>query len=139
MNHFNTIMDVLMKLTAIVSNSDTVIIVSLIIGIVSIVGVIISSIITKIVDYCKSRQDYLTQKIEKPYGEFAEMIYKVQRNEKIQGIYSDKEMLEDLSKFSKQVTLCERRELLTNRLDLGKMVLTLKKQKITYFYRRNYE
>ena len=58
MNHFNTIMDVLMKLTAIVSNSDTVIIVALIIGIVSIVGVIISSIITKIVDYCKSRQDY---------------------------------------------------------------------------------
>lgn len=58
MNHFNTIMDVLMKLTATVSNSDTVIIVALIIGIVSIVGVIISSIIAKIVDYCKSRQDY---------------------------------------------------------------------------------
>ena len=33
------------------------------------------------------------------------MIYKVQKNVKVPGIYSEKQMLEDLSKFSKQITL----------------------------------
>lgn len=101
----NTIMNGLIKLTAIASKLDAVIIVALITGLVSIVGVIISSIFAKIVDYRKSRQEYLTQKREKPYGEFVEMIYKIQKNVKNQGTYSNEEMLEDLSKFSKEITL----------------------------------
>lgn len=84
---------------------DAVIIVALITGLVSIAGVIISSIIAKIVDYRKSRQEYLTQKREEPYGEFVEMIYKIQENGKTQGSYSEKQMLADLSQFSKQITL----------------------------------
>ena len=102
---YNSIVNGLIKLTAIASKLDAVIIVALITGLVSIVGVIISSIFAKIVDYRKSRQEYLTQKREKPYGEFVEMIYKVQRNTKIPGTYSDEEMLKDLSKFSRQITL----------------------------------
>ena len=95
----------IMRLTEIASKLDAVIIVALITGVVSIIGVIISSIFAKIVDYRKSRKEYLTQKREKPYGEFVEMIYKVQKNVKVPGIYSEKQMLEDLSKFSKQITL----------------------------------
>lgn len=102
---YNSIVNGLIKLTAIASKLDAVIIVALITGLVSIVGVIISSIFAKIVDYRKSRQEYLTQKREKPYGEFVEMIYKIQRNTKIPGTYSDEEMLKDLSKFSRQITL----------------------------------
>ncbi len=101
----NGIMNGIMRLTEVASKLDAVIIVALITGVVSIIGVIISSIFAKIVDYRKSRKEYLTQKREKPYGEFVEMIYKVQKNVKVPGIYSEKQMLEDLSKFSKQITL----------------------------------
>ena len=101
----NGIMNGIMRLTEVASKLDAVIIVALITGVVSIIGVIISSIFAKIVDYIKSRKEYLTQKREKPYGEFVEMIYKVQKNVKKPGTYSEKQMLEDLSKFSKQITL----------------------------------
>lgn len=87
------------------SKLDAVVFVAIITGFVSIVGVIISSIIAKIVDYKKSRQEYLTQKRETPYGEFVDMIYKLQQNTKNFKKYSKEEMLEDLSKFSKQITL----------------------------------
>lgn len=60
------------------SKMDAVVIVALITGTVSIIGVIISSIVAKIIDYKKSRQEYLAKKREIPYGEFVEMIYKVQ-------------------------------------------------------------
>lgn len=93
------------KLSEVASKLEAVVIVALITGFVSIIGVIISSIVSKIVDYRKSRQEYLTQKREKPYGEFVEMVYQVQKNVKEPGTYSDKQMLEDLSKFSKQITL----------------------------------
>lgn len=102
---FNIIKDGIIKLSAVASKLDAVIIVALITGLVSITGVIISSIVAKIVDYRKSRKEYLTQKREKPYGEFVEMIYKIQKNAKEPGSYSEKQMLEDLSKFSKQITL----------------------------------
>lgn len=39
------------------------------------------------------------------YGEFVEMIYKVQGNIKSEGSYTEKMMMDDLSKFSKQITL----------------------------------
>lgn len=67
-------------LTSIVSNMDVVVIVALITtGTVSIVSVIISSIVSKIIDYRKNRQEYLAKKREEPYGEFVEMIYKLQK------------------------------------------------------------
>lgn len=102
---YNIIVNGIVRLTEVASKLDAVIIVALITGLVSIAGVIISSIVAKIVDYRKNRQEYLTQKREKPYGEFVEMIYQVQRNARKPGSYSEKQMLEDLSKFSKQITL----------------------------------
>ena len=102
---YNIAMEGIIKLTEVASKLDAVVIVALITGLVSIVGVIISSIVAKIVDYRKYRQEYLTQKREKPYGEFVEMIYQVQKNSKEPGTYSDEQMIEDLSKFSKQITL----------------------------------
>lgn len=105
-NFIQFILFAITKLAEVVSKLDAVIIVALITGTVSLVGVIISSIVAKIVDYRKSRQEYLNQKREKPYGEFVEMIYQVQKSVKNPNIYSEKKMIEDLSKFSKQITLC---------------------------------
>lgn len=88
-----------------VSKLDAVVIVALITGCVSIVGVVISSVFAKRVEYKRSRQEYLAKKREEPYGEFVDMIYKIQQNSRKSGSYTDIQMLEDLSKFSKQITL----------------------------------
>lgn len=94
------------KLISLVSKLDAVVIVALITGSVSITGVIISSIVSKIIDYKKNRQEYLTQKREKPYGEFVDMIYKIQQNaNNPDSSYMEQEMLDDLLKFSKEITL----------------------------------
>lgn len=92
-------------LSSLASKLDAVIIVALITGGVSIIGVVISSIVAKRIDYKKSRQEYLAQKREDPYGEFVEMIYKIQQNAKNKDSYSQEQMVEDLSRFSKQITL----------------------------------
>lgn len=101
----NAVDDLVHFLSMAVTKLDAVIIVALITGAVSIVGVIISSIIAKIIDYKKSRQEYLAQKRESPYGQFVSMVYKIQENSKNKGCYTESQMLEDLSKFSKEITL----------------------------------
>lgn len=92
-------------LSALASKLDAVIIVALITGAVSIIGVIISSIVSKSIDYKKARRTYLAQKREEPYAEFVEMIYKIQKNSKQKNTYTQEEMIADLSKFSKKITL----------------------------------
>lgn len=87
------------------STLDAVVVVALITGAVSIVGVIISSIIAKVIEYKHKRQEYLTQKREESYGEFVEMVYKLQKNGKNDYTYTQKEMMEDLSRFSRKITL----------------------------------
>ena len=84
---------------------DAVIIVALITGAVSILGVILSSIIAKILEYKQNTKRYLYEKREEPYSEFIEMVYKVQQYTKIQKEYPEEEMLTDIVKFSKKLTL----------------------------------
>ena len=84
---------------------DAVVIVALITGTVSIIGVIISSLVAKVYDYRKNRQEYLAKKREEPYGEFVEMVYKVQQNSKKEGNYTEEMMIEDLLRFSRKITL----------------------------------
>lgn len=92
-------------LSSIASKLDAVVIVALITGAVSIIGVIISSVISKSIDYKKARREYLAQKREAPYGEFIEMIYKLQQSSKEGHKYPQKDMIKDLTSFSKQITL----------------------------------
>ena len=109
----DTLLDLISKATDefihflanVVNNLDAVVIVALITGTVSIVGVIISSIIAKIIDYKKNRQAYLAQRREVPYGQFVDMVYKIQENTKNPNSYTEKEMLADLLKFSREITL----------------------------------
>jgi flagellar motor component MotA len=84
-----------------VSNLDAVVIVALITGGLSFVGVVIS----KMIDYFEARREYLTQKREEPYGQFIDMVYKIQRNAKEQGLYTEEQMLADVVEFSKGITL----------------------------------
>ncbi len=84
---------------------DAVVIVALITGGVSIVSVVLSSIVGKHIEYKKSRNEYLAQKREDPYCDFVELIYKVQKYSKDETSYTQEEMVEDLAKFSKQLTM----------------------------------
>lgn len=97
--------DLIDWMASVTSKLDAVVIVALITGAVSIVGVIISSIVAKVIDFRKSRQDYLAKKREVPYGQFVDMVYKIQQNSKNGNKYTEKMMIEDISKFSKEITL----------------------------------
>lgn len=92
-------------LASLASKLDAVVIVALITGSVSIIGVLISSVVAKRIEFTRSRQEYLAKKREEPYGQFVDMIYKIQQNTKKKDIYTEEQMLTDLSQFSKQITL----------------------------------
>lgn len=101
----NIISDAIERITQVTSNVDAVIIVALITGAVSILGVILSSIIAKILEYRQNTKRYLYEKREEPYSEFIEMVYKLQQNAKSKKVYSEEELLTDIVKFSKKLTL----------------------------------
>lgn len=90
-------------LTTLSSNLDAVVIVALITGSVSLVSVIISSIVSKTLEYKKSRREYLAKKREEPYGAFVDMYFKVSNQNKEP--YTQDEMIKDISHFSRQLTL----------------------------------
>lgn len=88
-----------------VSKLDAVIIVALITSAVSIVGIVVSSIIAKSLEYKRARREYLTMKREEPYGEFVDMIYRIQESGKPGKEYPQEEIVNDLMRFSKKMTL----------------------------------
>ena len=101
----NIIADAIIKVTQLTSNVDAVIIVALITGAVSILGVVLSSIIAKILEYRQTTKRYLYEKREEPYSEFVEMVYNLQQNTKGNENYSEEDMTKDIVKFSKKLTL----------------------------------
>ncbi|KGF04381.1 hypothetical protein HMPREF1630_04180 [Anaerococcus lactolyticus S7-1-13] len=101
----NYIGNLALKLDQIASKLDAVVIVAVISGTVSIIGVIISSIISKIIEYRQNVKRYLYSKKEVPYTEFIEMVYKIQEKIKEGDEYSEEEMLKDVFSFSKKLTL----------------------------------
>ena len=92
-------------ISTVASTLDAVVIVALITGAVSIVGVIISSIVAKSLEYRKARREYLAQKREKPYSDFVAMYYKILMSKKLGEEYSQEEMLKDMTAFSQELTL----------------------------------
>ena len=92
-------------LSSIATNLDAVVIVALITGAVSIIGVVVSSIVSKSIDYRQKRREYLYQKREEPYSAFIAVVYKMQQNSKGTLNYPEAEMLEDMYKFSQKLTL----------------------------------
>lgn len=92
-------------LKEITSNLEAVVVVALITGTVSIIGVVLSSVVAKGIDYKKSRAAYLSQKRENSYGAFIGMVYKIQKNSKNPGCYTQKDMIADMLSFSEELTL----------------------------------
>lgn len=90
-----------------VSTSDQVIVVAMITGAVSITGVVISSIVAKVVDYKYNVKKYLYDKREEPYKQFVEMIYKIMEDTKRKDgkKMTEEEMNQMVSEFSKGLTL----------------------------------
>jgi len=90
-----------------VNNTDKVIVVAMITGAVSIVGVIFSSMIARVVDYKYNVKKYLYDKREQPYEQFINMVYtimadtKKSENQKM----TQEEMVKMISEFSKGLTL----------------------------------
>lgn len=87
------------------SKMDAVVVVAFITGAFSIFAVCISTIVGNIIVAMQSNREYLTKQREKPYEDFVEMIYKVQMSTRNGYEYSEQDMLEDISRVSKQITL----------------------------------
>lgn len=102
------------------SNMDTVVIVALITGGVSIFSVVISSIVSKIIEYKQTTKRYLYEKKEEPYSEFIDMVYKIQQSIK-DNEYSDEQKLKDISSFSKKLTLWGSNNVIKKWLDFRKI------------------
>lgn len=102
------------------SNMDAVVIVALITGSVSILGVVISSIVSKVIEYRQNIKRYLYEKKEEPYSEFIDMVYKIQKNISKDNEYDEKEMLDDIYSFSKKLTLWGSNNVIRKWLDFTK-------------------
>lgn len=90
-----------------VSTTDKVIIVAMITGMVSIVGVVFTSVIAKIIDYRYNVKKYLYDKREKPYEQFISIIYTVLEDVKkpVNEQMTEFEKIQMMSEFSKGLTL----------------------------------
>lgn len=99
------VQELFLLITHLTSNVDAVIIVALITGSLSVLGVVISSVFSKIIEYRQNTKRYLYSKKEKPYSELIEMVYKMQGNIKNTQKYSETEMMKDMLNFSKNLTL----------------------------------
>lgn len=71
------------KISTITSSMDSVVIVAIITGGISIVTVVISSIVSKFIEYRQITKRYLYEKREEPYKDFISMVYKLQKALKI--------------------------------------------------------
>ena len=89
----------------VVGTTDKVVIVALISGVISIIGIVITSIIGKKLEYKLNINKYLFEKREKSYQEFIELVYDIQILTKNGNEMQPKEMVDRISKFSKQLTL----------------------------------
>ncbi|MCM1416121.1 MAG: hypothetical protein NC430_09380 [bacterium] len=90
-----------------VSTTDKVIIVAMITGMVSIVGVLFTSVIAKIIDYRYNVKRYLYDKREIPYEQFISIIYTIMEDIKkpMGNQMTELERIKMMSEFSKGLTL----------------------------------
>lgn len=94
------------KISNITSSMDSVVIVAIITGGISIVTVVISSIVSKLIEYKQITKRYLYEKREKPYSEFISMVYNLQTSQKNgKEEYTQVQMINDISNFSQALTL----------------------------------
>lgn len=99
------------------SNTDAVIVVALITGLLSLLGIVVSNII----DYRQNTKRYLYEKKEEAYSEFIEMVYKLQQAQNDDKV--DDEMVENLINFSKKLTLWGSDDVIKKWIEIRKLSL----------------
>lgn len=91
-----------------ISTLNTVLIIALISGAISILGILVNSIVSvklKASEYKYKAKAEMQAKMEKPYENFVNIIFDIMLYTKNKKKMSDKEMLNRVTDFSKQVTL----------------------------------
>lgn len=90
-----------------VNTTDKVIIVAMITGMVSIIGVVFTSVIAKIIDYRYNVKKYLYDKREEPYEQFISIIYTIMEDTKkpINEKMTESDKFRIMSDFSRGLTL----------------------------------
>ncbi len=91
-----------------ISTLDTVLIIALISGSITILGLIVNSIISvalKASEHRNKTKAELRVKMEKPYSEFISLIFDMMKSTKQSGQMGEGEVLERMIGFSKEVTL----------------------------------
>ena len=90
-----------------VSTTDKVIIVAMITGMVSIIGVVFTSVIAKVIEYQYNVKKYLYDKREIPYEQFISIIYTIMEDTKkpINKQMTESDKFKMMSEFSKGLTL----------------------------------
>jgi len=88
-------------LITIAEKDDAVIIVAL----VSAVVTIVTMVVAKVTEYRQATKRYLYSKREEPYTDFIEVVYKLRDVSKKTDAYPESEMIQDLVKISKGLTL----------------------------------
>lgn len=89
------------------STTDTVLVVAMFTGMVSITGVVISSIVAKVVEYRYNVKKYLYDRREEPYKKFIELIYTMMEDTKKreEDRMSQEQQIAMISELSRGLTL----------------------------------
>jgi len=90
-----------LRLIQYASTLDTIIIVALVTGALSLISVTVS----KVFEYKQNKRQYLYQKREKPYASFIELIYKIQDKTHLNEKNNQEELIKDLSSVSKDFSI----------------------------------
>lgn len=91
-----------------ISTLDTVLIIALISGSITVLGLVVNVIVSvklKSLEYKNKAKAEMRLKMEKPYENFVNMIFDMLLNTKGIKVMSESEMLSRMTEFSKQVTL----------------------------------
>lgn len=91
-----------------ISTLDTVLVIALISGAITILGLVVNSIISialKASEHRNKAKTELRVKMEKPYSQFIGFIFDTMKSTKANKPINDEEMLNRMMEFSKEVTL----------------------------------
>lgn len=111
-----------------VNSTEQVIVVAMITGTVSIIGVVISSIVAKVVEYRYNVKRYLYDKKEVAYKQFIEMVYTIMENSKKDSSQrmTDAEMTKMNIELSKGLTLWGSNRVVKKWLEFRKTAINTK-------------
>jgi hypothetical protein len=91
-----------------ISTLDTVLIIAIVSGAITILGIVVNSIISivvKVLEHQNKRKSELREKMEKPYAKLVELIYDMMMGAKTSETLSETEIVERTIAFSKEITL----------------------------------